>query len=138
LLTLRDRQRWALTLINRTLWLPPSRKGILLALKKGEGSRPSPTAASFSVNEKDRAWVDSKVTPQPVGVALQPIRLTGARDRVAKKTYIRTAAYPQDIFDRHLGICKADKSWRTFEIPCGHDIMVNMPERLAEVLVKVG
>jgi pimeloyl-ACP methyl ester carboxylesterase len=115
-----------------------SRKGILLALEKGEVSRPSPTAASFSVNEKDRAWVDAKVTPQPVGVALQPIRLTGARDRVAKKTYVRAAAYPQDIFDRYLAICKADKSWRTFEIPCGHDIMVDMPEELAGVLVEVG
>jgi hypothetical protein len=33
----------------------------------------------FDVNEKDHSWVDSKVTPQPVGIALQPIRLTGAR-----------------------------------------------------------
>jgi pimeloyl-ACP methyl ester carboxylesterase len=114
-----------------------SRKGILAAIEKGEVSRPSPTAAMFDVNEKDRAWVDSKVTPQPVGVALQPIRLTGARDRVAKKTYIRAAAYPQAIFDKYLGVCKADKTWRTFEIPCGHDVMVDMPERLAEVLMEV-
>ena len=32
---------------------------------------------------------NSKTTPQPNGVALQPIKLTGARDKVAKKTYIR-------------------------------------------------
>jgi pimeloyl-ACP methyl ester carboxylesterase len=114
-----------------------SRKGILAALEKGYVSRPSPTAAMFEVNEKDRSWVDSKVTPQPVGVALQPIRLTGARDRVAKKTYIRAASYPQPIFDKYLAICKADRTWRTFEIPCGHDVMVDMPERLAEVLVEV-
>jgi len=115
-----------------------SRKGILSAVEKGEVSRPSPTAAMFEVNEKDRAWVDSKVTPQPVGVALQPIRLTGARDRVARKTYIRAAAYPQATFDKYLGLCKADRTWRTFEIPCGHDVMVDMPERLAEVLMEVG
>ena len=114
-----------------------SRKGILAALEKGDVSRPSPTAAMFEVNEKDRSWVDSKVTPQPVGVALQPIRLTGARDRVAKKTYIRAASYSQPIFDKYLAICKADRTWRTFEIPCGHDVMVDMPERLAEVLVEV-
>ncbi len=91
----------------------------------------------FEVNEKDRSWVDSKVTPQPVGVALQPIRLMGARDRVAKKAYIRAASYPQPTFDKYLAICKADRTWRTFEIPCGHDVMVDMPERLAEVLVEV-
>ncbi len=104
-----------------------SRKGILAAIEKGAVSRPSPTAAMFDVNQKDRSWVDSKVTPQPVGVALQPIRLTGARDRVARKTYIRAAAYPQAIFDKYLAICKADRSWRTFEIPSGHDVMVDMP-----------
>jgi pimeloyl-ACP methyl ester carboxylesterase len=114
-----------------------SRKGILAAIEKGEVSRPSPTAEMFDVNEKDRSWVDSKLTPQPVGVALQPIRLTGARDRVAKKTYIRAASYPQPIFDRYLAACKADRIWRTFEIPCGHDVMVDMPERLVEVLVEV-
>ena len=113
-----------------------SRKGILAAMEKGEASRPAPTAEFFGVNEKDRGWVDSKTTPQPVGVALQPVRLTGARDKVAKKTYIRAAAYPQDFFDRYLAICKADKTWRTAEIPCGHDIMVDMPERLAEALVE--
>ena len=37
------------------------------------------------MNPKDRAWVDSKTTPQPNGVAVQPIKLTGARDKVAKK-----------------------------------------------------
>jgi hypothetical protein len=35
----------------------------------------------FQVNEKDRAWDDSKLTPQPNGVALQPIKLTGAREK---------------------------------------------------------
>jgi pimeloyl-ACP methyl ester carboxylesterase len=115
-----------------------SRKGILAAIEKGEASRPVLPAAFFAVNETDRAWVDSKTTPQPVGVALQPIRLTGARDKVAKKTYIRAAAYPQEFFDKYLGICKADPSWRTVEIPCGHDIMVDMPERLAEALVEAG
>jgi len=83
---------------------------------------------TFDVNEKDHSWVDSKVTPQPVGVALQPIPLTGARDRVAKKTYIRAASYPQPIFDKYLAICKADRTWRTFEIPCGHHVMVDIVE----------
>ena len=49
----------------------------------------------FQVNEKDRAWDDSKLTPQPNGVALQPIKLTGAREKVAKKAYIRAPKYPQ-------------------------------------------
>jgi hypothetical protein len=27
------------------------------------------------------------------------------------------------------------KGWRTYEVACGHDIMLDMPERLAELLI---
>jgi hypothetical protein len=56
-----------------------SRKALLTAVEKGEPGRPAPKAEAFHVNEKDRAWVDSKLTAQPNGVALHPIRLAGAR-----------------------------------------------------------
>lgn len=116
-----------------------SRKALLAAVEKGEPSRPSPKAEAFHVvNEKDRAWVDSKTTPQPNGVALQPIKLTGAREKVAKKTYIRAPQYPQPAFDKALAECKADPSWRTFEATnSGHDVMVDAPEWLVEILLQV-
>ncbi|MFN8579567.1 MAG: alpha/beta hydrolase family protein [Gemmatimonadaceae bacterium] len=66
-----------------------SRQALLAAVAKGEPGRPAPNAAVFKVNERDRAWVDSKTTAQPNGVAMQPIKLTGALDKVAKKTYTR-------------------------------------------------
>ena len=115
-----------------------SRKALLAAVEKGEPGRPSPKAEAFSVNEKDRAWVDSKTTPQPNGVALQPIKLTGAREKVAKKTYIRAAKYPQPAFDKALAECNNDKTWRTFEATnSGHDVMVDAPEWLVDVLLQV-
>jgi pimeloyl-ACP methyl ester carboxylesterase len=115
-----------------------SRKALLAAVEKGDPGRPSPKAEAFHVNEKDRAWVDSKTTLQPNGVALQPIKLTGAREKVAKKTYIRAARYPQPAFDKALAECKADKSWRTFEATdCGHDVMVDAPQWLVDTLLQV-
>src|SRR6478735_8227720 len=116
-----------------------SRKGFLAAVEKGEPGRPAPTAEAFRViSEKVRAWVDSKTTPQPNGVAMQPIKLTGARETVAKKTYIRAAKYPQPAFDQALAECKADKSWRTFEATeSGHDVMVDAPQWLVDVLLQV-
>ena len=89
------------------------------------------------VNERDQAFVDSKLTPQPNGVALQPIRLTGARERVAKKAYIRAPRYPQPAFDRAYAACKADPTWQTIETDAGHDVMIDAPEWLADVLLKV-
>jgi len=40
-----------------------SRKALLAAVERGEPGRPGPKAEAFQVNEKDRAWVDSKLHP---------------------------------------------------------------------------
>jgi len=66
------------------------------------------------------------------------VKLTGAREKVAKKTYIRAAKYPNPAFEKALAECKADKSWRTFETTAsGHDVMVDAPEWLADILLQV-
>ena len=115
-----------------------SRKTFLDAITKGEISRAGPPATRFHViSEKDQTWVDGKTTPQPIGVSLQPIKLTSAREQVKKKTYIRAPKYPQPFFDSYYQAKQNDPSWRTYEVPCGHDVMVDMPERLTEILLEV-
>jgi pimeloyl-ACP methyl ester carboxylesterase len=116
---------------------PDLRATALAAAARNEVGRPIPPASSFGVNAKDQPWVDAKLTQQPTRVALQPITLAGARDRVARKTYIRASGYPSPIFDRYFEKTKSDPTWRSYAVPCGHDIMVDMPERLAEILVEV-
>jgi hypothetical protein len=32
---------------------------------------------------------------------------------------------------------KSDPAWRTYTVPCGHDVMVDMPERLSDILIEV-
>jgi hypothetical protein len=87
----------------------------------------------FNVNDKDRAWVDAQCTPQPIKSFLQKLTLTGARERIAKKTYIRATGYPSRYFD--AGLAKArGAGWRVYEAACGHDVMLDMPERLTEML----
>jgi len=115
---------------------PDMRAATLAAIERGEAGRAPPKAAFFKMNEADHAWVDSKLTPQPVGVALQPIRLTGARERVKTKLYIRAPIYPQPAFDDAYARCKADPTWRTLETTAGHDVMIDAPEWLAQVLIE--
>jgi len=113
-----------------------SRKAMEEAVAKGTPGRKGPPSKAFGVNEKDQAWVDSKLTPQPLGPSFTPVKFTGARDKVAKKTYIRAADYPQPAFDRWLAQCKADPAWRTHGVGgCGHDIMVDKPDELTELLL---
>ena len=53
---------------------------------------PARSAAAFLVNEKDRAWVDAMCVPQPIGSMTEKMTLTGARERIGKKAYIRASA----------------------------------------------
>jgi pimeloyl-ACP methyl ester carboxylesterase len=107
------------------------------AQARGEFGVPPRPAAAFMVNDNDRAWVDELCVPQPIGSMTEAMKLSGARDRIARKAYIRAAAYPNPGFDKAYARVKADRSWRSYEVPCGHDVMVDMPERLAEILLEV-
>ena len=111
------------------------RDALLNSVEKGEPGFPAPK--SDLANENDQAFVDSKVTPHPIGTYLQPIKLSGARDKVAKKTYIRAPMFPSLDFDKALAECKADNSWSTLEvIGSSHLVMLEAPEWLADALVK--
>ena len=46
--------------------------------------------------------------------------------------------YPQAGFDRALAECKADPTWQVHvNETTGHDVMVDQPQWLAELLLKV-
>jgi pimeloyl-ACP methyl ester carboxylesterase len=122
---------------QRPIYFTSFRQPFLDAEKKGEaGVPPGGKPGPIIVNEKDSAYVESKLTAHPVGTYFQPIKLSGAREKVAKKTYIRaTKSLP--VFDSALAQCKADKSWSTFEIASGHMVMLDEPGRLTEILLQV-
>jgi pimeloyl-ACP methyl ester carboxylesterase len=113
---------------------PTVRDGMRAAAAKGDIGIPPRSAASFNVNEKDRAWVDAMCTPQPINTFLDKVVLTGARERIAKKAYIRARGYANPVFDKAAEKLKADSAWRVHDVPCGHEVMIDMPERLAELL----
>ncbi|MFK4726091.1 pimeloyl-ACP methyl ester carboxylesterase [Bradyrhizobium niftali] len=115
------------------------RKGIQAAIDKGEpGVRGLVKISTDAIGaERDRGFVESKATPHPIGAYLQPIKLSGALQKVAKKTYIRLPKYPLPPFDRALADCKSDKSWVTFELPdVGHMAMLDAPDRLSDLILQ--
>ena len=36
-------------------------------------------------------------------------------------------------FDRAFAAVQSDPAWRSYEVACGHDVMVDAPERLCEL-----
>ena len=115
---------------------PATRDRINEVVKKGDVTMAPIPAAVFQVNEKDRAWVEGHCVPQPLATFMEKAVLTGARDRIAKKIYIRARGYDSPAFDAALAKVRAIPSWSVLELPCGHDIMVDMAEELAEILLE--
>jgi pimeloyl-ACP methyl ester carboxylesterase len=111
---------------------------VLASAERGELAIPAPlNVGPLVVNENDRTWFNSKATAQPIGTYLQPIKLSGARELVAKKTYVRAHRFPSSAFDKALAECKSDKSWNTVEnATAGHAVMIDEPEWLVDVLLR--
>jgi pimeloyl-ACP methyl ester carboxylesterase len=97
---------------------------------------PPPSAAFFKVNEADQAWVDGKTVPHPLACFEQRIRLTGALNKVARRLYIRAAGYPSAVYDTITERLRADSAWWVHTVPCGHDVMIDMPDALAKLLME--
>ena len=116
----------------------PMRKTIEGAAAKGELGMPTPAKLPPSfVNPRDEAFVRAKLTPHPIATYAQPLRYTGALDRIARKTYVRLPTFANPAFDKAYAACQADASWSTAELTdCGHLAMLDAPERLAELLLR--
>lgn len=123
---------------NMDMQTPERRRIIEQAVERGDHARPAPPADSFGIRDPDHvAWVSEKMTPQPLGVTFQQIKLTGARDLVPVKAYIRGGDHGNPHFERFLKQCEADPAWLTWNMPCGHHVMLDMPDELADILEEI-
>ncbi len=106
------------------------------ASKTGGVSVPALPAESLAVAKENRAWVDGQTTPQPYATFNEVIRLGGARDRIAKKSYIRASKFRSHPFDAVVKRLEADPSWQRLSIESGHVPMVDHPSSLACLLAQ--
>lgn len=105
------------------------------AVQKRELALAPVRAEVFGVNAGDRAWVDGKTTPHPLATFTQKIVLTGAREKVGRKAFIRASDYQQDTLQRNYESKRSDPAWRTAAIAgTGHMVMLDAPERLSSLL----
>jgi pimeloyl-ACP methyl ester carboxylesterase len=116
---------------------PGPRKALEDAVARGDlVAKPVPSAA-FKVNEKDQPWVDAKCTPHPLAAVAEKVTAAGAYEKITRKTYIRAKGFDSPVFDQTLAKMKTMPGWKTYEVPSGHDVMVDMPDRLVEILLEV-
>jgi pimeloyl-ACP methyl ester carboxylesterase len=99
---------------------------------------PAPPAAAFKLNANDVDWVNSKLTAHPTKCFTEPVRVSNAHETIRQKVYVRAPAFAQPAFDAAYARCRANRQWRTLEMSCGHDIMLDQPTELAALLDTLG
>lgn len=102
------------------------------------GTKPQ-TAEQFMVADpKDREWVNSLCTLHPIQTLIDETKSIEGREKIAKKTFIRAKGWNHAGFEANYQRVKTTMpSWKAYEVPCGHDVMVDMPDRLVEILLEV-
>jgi pimeloyl-ACP methyl ester carboxylesterase len=107
------------------------------ATNNGDGYlvRPIP-AEVFKVNERDAAWVDQLFVKHSLACFQQKVSLTGAISRVPKRTYVLATGWgPPQPFVGIADRLKNQPGWTVVRLPCGHDLMLDMPHETAELLI---
>jgi pimeloyl-ACP methyl ester carboxylesterase len=92
---------------------------------------PPPSAKGEYRDEADRIWVVSKVTPQPTSTFTERLRVTGAYLRVPKKTFIQAT---RGVSAETAALLRRDSSWTVREIDSGHDVPIDRPQELSDLL----
>jgi hypothetical protein len=96
------------------------------------GYAPTP-GGDVQCQRKSRAWVDAQCTPSSSQMLFPETDAhTGAQaDR--RKDIRQGDRLRERAVDRAMANARV-KGWRIYEVPCGHDVMLDMPERLATIL----
>lgn len=122
-----------------SLWdhLPdPIRERFLAAAETAGGDFvPPPPAASFLVNEADRAWVDARCTPQPIKTFYEPVGAVAAREAIATKVYVSATTYASPAFAPFVAALREDPTWSIVEIAAGHDLEIDEPDKVTAILL---
>jgi pimeloyl-ACP methyl ester carboxylesterase len=100
----------------------------------GNGWQVLPISAEFfNVNAADRAWVDAQCTPQSLATFRQRLALRNPGLPPHKVTHVLATGYDHSPFPPFHALAKT-KGWKTLTVDCGHDVMLDRPAELVQIL----
>jgi pimeloyl-ACP methyl ester carboxylesterase len=94
---------------------------------------PPPSVSLLNVNAADAAWVPDLMTPQPIATMTDRIVLSGAAGRIARKSYI-IASQSSPVFLETFEALQGQPAWRLAELEGGHDLMLDAPDALTDMI----
>ena len=112
----------------------PERAAEIAAARRPDG-HVNPSGFDRWISDPERkAWLRTMTTAHPGPCMEKGVTLTGREHEVPKKDYILCTAYEKSLFRKFHEALKQESDWRTFELPCLHDAMLEMPDELVEIL----
>ena len=97
---------------------------------------PPPVAALGVVDPADIAWVEARLTPQPVQTYLQPVASADFA-AVADRTYVACTAPGLAVLEESRRRAEAG-GWRVLTLAAGHDALVTHPREVADAIAAPG
>ena len=106
------------------------RFGMIVPAKElGDGHAPN-----YGFTGERLAWVDRRCCPQPLATMIQPISITGEASAVANKVYIYATSWGEMTSATAAWARAEALGWRTHRWPCSHEVMIEKPGELAELI----
>ncbi|MFJ2776201.1 MULTISPECIES: alpha/beta fold hydrolase [unclassified Kitasatospora] len=79
--------------------------------------------------------LDPRATAHPLATLLQPVRLTGAGEGVARRTYIHAERFEDTPFLPTYERLRKDPAWAVHTLPVGHDLVREAPEEFLGIVL---
>ena len=119
--------------------LPPPvatqfREGFRGTAKANAGMVSPLPAEMFNVAPARAEWVNRRCVPHALATIEMPLLLRGEGDGVRRKLYVLADGWDPNpcryFANKYAGVA----GWEAATMPCGHYVMVDMPEELAALL----
>ncbi|MCL4661349.1 alpha/beta hydrolase [Burkholderia multivorans] len=97
---------------------------------------PPPPAKALMVGENNQAWVDSRCTAHPAATFEDVLESVAGLDQVRRKVYVLASVFGSPPFVGIAGRYRKQSDWEVIDLPFGHDLMVDAPQQVAEILLR--
>jgi pimeloyl-ACP methyl ester carboxylesterase len=90
-------------------------------------------AAMFGIKAENQAWVDRRCTPQSLATFEMPLFI-GQAGAALPKLYVLADAWDPSPFRYFAAKLENAGSWKVVKLPSSHDLMIDMPLEVAELI----
>ena len=117
-------------------YVVPERAARMREEGEKSGSVTPPPLSLWGITKPEHIdFIKPREARHPYRTMSQKIRLSGNTEKLPK-TFVYCSSPATGSFDQFAAKYRNDPAWKFFELQTGHDAMILMPERVAEILQK--